>query len=273
MGVAEKSGPFIKVNCAAISRELIESELFGYQRGAFTGALTDKIGKFEAAHNGSIFLDEIGELSLETQAKLLQVLDEKRFTRGGGIKEIEVDFRVISATNKNLDMEVKKGNFRHDLFYRINETQIIVPPLRERREDIYLLVKYFTPLLCEEENLEYKEFTDDSINPFINYHWPGNIRELKNLLKGILIHHKGKEIDLEFVGFWFRDYLSEEINKDVIPAVNLREAREKFEREFVLNTLIANDWSISKTAEELEMERTGLYRKMKHLGIERGKFS
>jgi two-component system nitrogen regulation response regulator NtrX len=264
------SEPFVEVNCAAIPETLIESELFGYEKGAFTGAVTMKRGCFELAHGGTLFLDEIGDMSLATQAKVLRVLQEQRFQRVGGAKPIEVDVRVIVASNKNLPEEIKKGNFREDLFYRLNVIPIHVPSLRDRREDIPLLVRHFISLMVEEQGLKPKQITKEAVELLTQYDWPGNVRELKNMVERLMILAPRPVItpeDLELlpegqipVGPVNAARISDHLS--------LRQSRAVFEKEFILQRLKKNDWNISKTAEDLQIERTHLHRKIKLLGIE-----
>jgi len=260
--------PFVKVNCAAIPNDLIESELFGHKRGAFTGAHQDQMGKFEAANNGTLFLDEIGELNTNVQSKLLQALEDKRFYRLGDVKEITVDVRLISATNKNLIEEIENGNFRRDLYFRLNATTIHIPPLRDRIEDIPKLVRFLTENICEELSLPNKIFNSDALHPFVTYSWPGNVRELKNKLREMLIYHQGEVIAGEYVQSWFNNVTTEH-SVQIDNSSNLRQARENFEREYIHKILIANNWNVPSAAEELGIERTNLYRKIKQLGIEK----
>uniref|UniRef100_A0A7V4N534 Sigma-54-dependent Fis family transcriptional regulator n=1 Tax=Thermodesulfobacterium geofontis TaxID=1295609 RepID=A0A7V4N534_9BACT len=184
---SKRKGPFVPINCAAIPEELLEAELFGYEKGAFTGAIKSKPGKFELANQGTIFLDEIGDLSPKLQAKLLRVIQEKQVERLGGDKAIKIEVRIIAATNKDLEKEVKEGRFREDLFFRLNVIPLTLPPLRERKEDIPLLVKFFLKRLCEREGIEEKTITPSALEKLINYHWPGNIRELENLIERLVI--------------------------------------------------------------------------------------
>jgi len=262
--------PFVEVNCAAIPETLIESELFGYEKGAFTGAATMKRGCFELAHGGTLFLDEIGDMSLATQAKVLRVLQEQRFQRVGGAKPIEVDVRVIVASNKNLLEEIKKGTFREDLFYRLNVIPIHVPSLRERREDIPLLVQHFISLMVEEQGLKPKQITKEAVELLTQYDWPGNVRELKNMVERLMIlapHPAITPEDLELLPESQLPVGPVNASK-VSDRLSLRQSRAVFEKEFILQRLKENDWNISKTAEDLQIERTHLHRKIKLLGIE-----
>jgi two-component system nitrogen regulation response regulator NtrX len=268
-GSSRASQPFIEINCAAIPDTLIESELFGYEKGAFTGAQGQKVGSFELAHQGTLFLDEIGDMSLPTQAKVLRIIQEQRFQRVGGTKTISIDVRLISASNKNLLDEIKKGNFREDLFYRINVVPIHLPPLRERKEDIPELVEYFLEQISMEQGMKRKSFTQEALKQLLNFDWKGNIRELRNFVERILIMTPNaiiSEFDLFTLENSVRNPDSTHFkNHD---SLSLREARSFFEKQFILDALLFNNWNIPKTAEALQIERTHLYRKMKMLGIE-----
>lgn len=263
--------PFVEVNCAAIPEELIESELFGHEKGSFTGATTQRRGKFDQAHNGTLFLDEIGDMSLKTQAKVLRILQERKFERVGGNKTIEVDVRVIAATNKDLEKEIIEGSFREDLYYRLNVIPFYVPPLRERKADISRLATHFLQYFCSKESRETKTFDDESMQAITNYAWPGNVRELKNLIERLAIMTPGNIIT--------RSQLPQAINNGRHSAgkdqssINLRSntfrtAKEEFEKEFLIQKLEENDWNISRTAEAVEIERSNLHRKIKAYGIE-----
>ncbi len=194
---SKREGPFVAINCAAIPEELLEAELFGYEKGAFTGAIKSKPGKFELAHKGTLFLDEIGDLSPKLQAKLLRVLQEKQVERLGSDHPIKVEVRIIAATNKDLEKEVEKGNFREDLFYRLNVIPIKIPPLRERKEDIPLLANFFLKKICQREGIEEKNFSEKAIKALINYSWPGNVRELENLIERVVILSESNIIEEE----------------------------------------------------------------------------
>lgn len=255
--------PFIQVNCAAIPGELIESELFGHERGAFTGAIAKTQGKFQQADGGTILLDEIGDMSLLTQSKVLRALEEQEFARVGGRDIIKVDVRVIAATNKDLELEVQEGRFREDLFYRLNVIPIHVPPLRERTEDIPLLSIYFVSKFCRENGKREKKISPEAMQILQSYKWPGNIRELKNLIERLAIMVTSDTVDITDLP----TNLTE--NSTSISAMTLREARAQFEIQFVLQALQRNDWNISETARQLGIERTNLHRKMKQHGISR----
>jgi two-component system nitrogen regulation response regulator NtrX len=263
------TGPFVKVNCAALPKELFESELFGYKRGAFTGAVKDQIGKFKAADGGTLFLDEIGELPIELQPKLLQAIEDKKYYRLGDAKEIDIDVRVLSATNVNIQERIDNNLFRKDLFYRLNDTSIHIPPIRERIEDIRELIEYFVADICDEHNTPVKEITDEAVSLLLNYPWYGNVRELKHKLQEIIIYHNDKTIDMEDVKEWMEMLTEDYEQNDFVNENTLRGARENFEREHIQKILAAHNWNIPAAANSLGIERTNLYRKMKQLGIKR----
>jgi two-component system nitrogen regulation response regulator NtrX len=266
--------PFVAVNCAAIPETLIESELLGHERGAFTGATAQKRGQFELADGGTLFLDEIGDMSLSTQAKVLRALQEQQFTRVGGSKLIKVDVRVIAASNKNLAKEIEKGTFREDLFYRLNVLPIEVPPLRERKEDIPLLVKHFLRSHAEEQGLKVKDIEQDALEVLQQYEWPGNIRELRNLIERLMIMVTGPTIEAAHIAMFLQ---SKPGMQAAVPSASalatrsydsLREARNAFEREYISRKLREHNWNVSKTAEDLKIERSHLHRKIKLLNVE-----
>ena len=257
-----KENSFIEVNCAAIPTELIESELFGHEKGSFTGAFEAKKGKFELANNGTLFLDEIGDMSLPTQAKLLRVIETQEFQRVGGSKKIKVDVRIIAATNKDLHEEIEKGNFREDLYFRLNVIPLTVPPLRERKADIPLLVTHFLKSFAQQYGQKPKKMSKATLRSLIEYDWPGNVRELKNSIERFVIMNPTDTIDV-------KESLSFKGSRtDYSSYKTLREAREQFEKDFIVKKLQENNWNISKTAEDLEIERSNLHRKIKSLGIE-----
>ena len=268
-----KDKPFVEINCAAIPEELIESELFGHEKGAFTGAVAQKKGKFDLADGGTIFLDEIGDMSLKTQAKVLRILQERKFERVGGNRTIEVDVRIIAATNKVLEEEIRSGAFREDLYYRLNVVPFVVPPLRERREDIPALIEHFLEMFCVREGLERKNISLEALEVLKKGTWPGNVRELKNVVERLVIMSPGKTITVNHIP---ESIVSGEILHEggagrldtVLELHSLREAREEFEKEFILQKLEENGWNISKTAEAIELERSNLHRKIKSYGIE-----
>lgn len=266
--------PFVEVNCAAIPEELIESELFGHEKGAFTGATAARKGKFDQANSGTLFLDEIGDMSLKTQAKILRILQEHKFERVGGNKTIEVDVRVIAATNKDLQEEIKAGNFREDLFFRLNVLPFSVPPLRHRKDDIPRLCQHFLKYFCGKESREIKTMTDSALKALMNYNWPGNVRELKNLIERLVIMTPEREIKVTDLPLGINNpstnsETSRSESGDTLPD-SYREAKEIFEKQFLIDKLRKNKWNISKTAEEIGLERSNLHRKIKSYHIEPG---
>src|SRR5918999_419252 len=235
-----RSGPFVEVNCAAIPEELIESELFGHVRGAFTGAVADRRGKFELAHGGTIFLDEIGDMSLKTQAKVLRVLQEQVMFAVGGAKEIRVDARVLAATNKDLTAEIRAGRFREDLYFRLNVVPIFVPPLRERIEDVPLLAEHFMAMLAREYGRRPKTFEVDAVIAFRQYLWPGNVRELRNVVERLMIMVPGDRISSRDLSFLEQTVApGAEPRPQIAAATPLHEARDQFERDYILRALAA----------------------------------
>lgn len=276
--------PFIPFNCAAIPKDLLESELFGHERGAFTGAINTRIGRFERANGGTILLDEIGELHPSFQVKLLRVLQEREFERVGGSKTIKVDVRILAATNKNLEMETKSGNFREDLFYRLNVIPLHIPPLRERPEDIPVLVDYFITLFSKKRKRENVRVDLEVINLFLHYPWPGNVREMENLIERILILNEDGLIttkDLpnrfaEFAGFPSKELLeipkgSPDSNREVIlpdRGVNLNHLVEEVERSLINQAMLKSQGVKSKAAELLGLKRTTLLEKIKKLELD-----
>jgi two-component system nitrogen regulation response regulator NtrX len=263
--------PFVEVNCAAIPEELIESELFGHEKGAFTGATAQRKGKFDQAHEGTLFLDEIGDMSLKTQAKVLRILQERKFERVGGHRAIEVDVRVVAATNKDLEEEIRTGSFREDLYYRLNVIPFHVPPLRERSEDIPLLANHFLQHFCRKEGRETKVLSPKAVEAMLFYPWPGNVRELKNVIERVVIMTPDREITVQHLPSTVLARRAP-VTRPSLPTggetSTFREAREEFERDFILQKLEENDWNISRTAELIEMERSNLHRKIKSYGIE-----
>ena len=263
-----KDKPFIEVNCAAIPNELIESELFGHEKGSFTGAVQQRIGKFELANKGSIFLDEIGDMSQQAQAKVLRAIEDGKIERVGGGKKIEVDVRIIAATNKDLKDEIGKGNFREDLFHRLNVIPINIPALRERKEDIPILVNYFADDIVKKHKKPQVKFLNDSIDFLKTFSWSGNIRELKNTIERIIILVDKKEISKKDIEFLFTPGQSS-VDDIIDDSKSFQEFKEKAERAFILRQLNENGWNISKTAEILDIQRSHLYNKMKKYGIEK----
>jgi two-component system nitrogen regulation response regulator NtrX len=270
-----RGGPFVEVNCAAIPEELIESELFGHVRGAFTGSVADKPGRFEQASGGTIFLDEIGDMSLKTQAKVLRVLQEQVMERVGGTQRIRVDVRVLAATNKDLPAEIRDGRFREDLYFRLNVIPIFVPPLRDRPEDIPLLADHFMAVMAAEYGRRPKRLAPEAVARLQQYQWPGNVRELRNTIERLIIMVAGDTITAQDLAFLGRD----EGGGSAVGATDtdqggppsglgrLAEARDQFERDFILRALAAAHGNMSKTAEMLGVERSNLYKKMKAFGI------
>lgn len=263
-----KDKPFIEVNCAAIPNELIESELFGHEKGSFTGAVQLRIGKFELAHKGIIFLDEIGDMSLQAQAKVLRAIEDGKIERVGGGKKIDVDVRLIAATNKNLQIEIEKENFREDLFHRLNVIPIHVPPLRERVEDIPILVEHFSNDITAKHKKHPTKFSDDAIRVLQNQHWSGNVRELRNIVERIIIIVDKSEITANDIDFLLMGTQSS-VDNLIDTSNSFQEFKERAERAFILKQLRDNDWNISKTAEILDIQRSHLYNKMKKYEIEK----
>jgi len=264
-----RTGAFVEVNCAAIPEELIESELFGHVRGAFTGAVADRRGKFEIADGGTIFLDEIGDMSVKTQAKVLRVLQEQTMEPvGGGGRSIKVDVRVLAATNKGLQTEIRAGRFREDLFFRLNVIPIFVPPLRDRQEDIPLLADHFMADFAREYGRRVKSFETGAVTVLQHYPWPGNVRELRNVIERLMIMVPGDAISAADLSFLDPSGLTRPVISDA-PAerMTLHEARDRFERDLILRTLAEQQGNMSRTAEVLGVERSNLYRKMKAFGI------
>ena len=256
---------FVEVNCAAIPEDLIGSELFGHRKGSFAGATSDKDGKFQKANGGTLFLDEVGDMSLKTQSKVLRTLDEQRFTPVGGDDSITVDVRVIAATNKDLEEEISRGNFREDLFYRLNVIPFYVPPLRERKEDIPQLARYFLKEFSATYGRRPREITDDAIDALMRYSWPGNVRELRNVMERIVIMNPTAfKLDRKHLPpLVYRDG-----NRRLLgEASTLHQARAAYEHDYILKKLDENHGNVSRTAEVLGLERSHLYRKMKSLGI------
>jgi two-component system nitrogen regulation response regulator NtrX len=260
--------PFVEVNCAAIPEELIESELFGHEKGSFTGALTKRRGKFDLANDGTIFLDEIADMSLKTQAKILRILQEQKFERVGGTEMIYVDVRVVAATNRDLKEEMQKGGFREDLYYRLNVIPLVVPPLRERRTDIPLLAEHFVAEFCLENHKELKEISPEAMDLLISYPWPGNVRELRNVIERMVIMTRGVLIEAKDVPDPVREQPKAQLEFSFLEYNLLRDARREFERRFIMKKLKENEENISKTAEVIGIERSNLHRKIKSYGID-----
>ncbi len=261
---------FVEVNCAAIPNELIESELFGHEKGSFTGAVKQKIGKFMQANNGTLFLDEIGDMSLQAQAKVLKAIEEGKIERVGGEQKIDVNVRLIAATNKNLLEEIEKGNFREDLYHRINVIPIHLPPLRERREDISILIDFFNKDLSQKYNITPKEFSPELLKFLSNLEWKGNIRELRNFIERIIIMLPEQYIKVSDINSISPYQNKKNGNDDLFDISNsFQEFKEKAEKLFILKQLEANNWNISKTAEILDIQRSHLYSKIEKYGLKR----
>jgi two-component system nitrogen regulation response regulator NtrX len=261
-----RDNPFVEMNCAAIPEELIESELFGHMKGSFTGASEDKEGKFAQADGGTLFLDEVGDMSSKTQAKVLRVLEEQRFTPVGGAASMKVDVRVIASTNKNLEREIEEGNFREDLYYRLNVIPFQLPPLRDRREDITSLARYFLDDFAARYGRKAPTLTRRTLDALENYSWPGNVRELRNIMERLIIMTRQQRLDVFD--------LPESILRRTILATaergdpdSLEEARDRFEREFILQKLAEHKGNVTRAAQALQIERSNLYRKMRQLDI------
>ncbi|HSC27306.1 MAG TPA: sigma-54 dependent transcriptional regulator [Vicinamibacterales bacterium] len=261
-----RSGPFVEVNCAAIPEELIESELFGHVKGAFTGALSDRRGKFELADSGTLFLDEIGDMSLKTQAKVLRALQEQVVEPVGGATGVRVDVRVLAATNKDLTAEIRSSRFRDDLYFRLNVIPIFVPPLRDRADDIPRLAEHFMAELAREYGRRPKRLDPAAAAALQMYPWPGNVRELRNVIERLVIMVPGDTIGVTDLSFLDGGALAvaEAGGGDPVP---LHEARDRFERDYILRALALQQGNISRTAEALGVERSNLYRKMRAFGI------
>jgi len=258
--------PFIQVNCAAIPEELIESELFGHEKGAFTGATERKVGKFEQADGGTIFLDEIGDMSLRTQSKVLRVLEEGEIQRVGSSKVSKVDVRVIAATNKDLKKEIAEGKFRDDLFFRLNVVPVYSPALREKKEDIPLLVDYFGRNFAEENNFKPKKFSAEAVAIMLNFPWKGNVRELRNVVERLLIMTEAEVIDKKDLPMQAGGGAKAQL-PGAGEVKTLKDYRELAEKDFILAKLEKNNWNISQTAREIETPRSNLYKKLAQYGI------
>jgi two-component system nitrogen regulation response regulator NtrX len=273
--------PFVEVNCAAIPEELIESELFGHEKGAFTGATQLRRGKFDLAHGGTLFLDEIGDMSMKTQAKILRILQEQKFERVGGSQTISVDVRIVAATNKDLKAEIQRGGFREDLYYRLNVIPFVVSPLRERKEDVQLLAEYFLKEFTASHGRPKMNLSNEAFQVLTAYPWPGNVRELRNLIERMVILTPDSEMGMpisaaailghlndESLNLRFEEKNRSESELNSAAGKNLRDARTEFEKDFIVKTLEQNEWNISKTAQALGIERSHLHRKIKSYGID-----
>ena len=285
-GSARKDGPFVSMNCAALPRDLIESELFGHEQGAFTGASKDRPGKFELAHGGTLFLDEIGDMSLDTQAKVLRVLQERTFERLGGSKSIEVDVRVISATNKDLPQEIAEGRFREDLYYRVKVVEVLLPPLRERREDIPLLAQHILRRFNERHGRSVEGISPEAMHVLMEYDWPGNVRQLMNVLERAVILTQGDVLESTHLSMdqaESRFEVSEEVEQSGVPEPYgrgedlsfqeaKREAVRSFEIDFLSAALKEHRGNVTRTASQLGMKRQSLQQKLKELGLDAAGF-
>ncbi|HLU25555.1 MAG TPA: sigma-54 dependent transcriptional regulator [Longimicrobiales bacterium] len=263
-------GPFVEVNCAAIPAELIESELFGHVKGSFTGAHADRAGKFEQANGGTLFLDEVGDMSLAAQAKVLRALQEGVVTRVGGERPLRVDVRVIAATNKDLEREIEAGRFREDLYFRLNVVPIHVPPLRERREDIPMLIWHFVDLAVQQQRLPPRTFTPEAIERLTRLDWPGNVRELRNTVERLLILGRGPEITAADVDRLVAGpQAAGTLPADLLSARTFADFKDRAERAFILAKLREFEWNVSETARAIEMPRSNLYKKIEKYGLVR----
>ena len=264
-----KDKPLIEVNCAAIPNELIESELFGHEKGSFTGATNQRLGKFEQADGGTIFLDEIGDMSLNAQAKVLRALEEGKIERVGGNKQIPVDVRVIAATNKNLGEAIKQNNFREDLYHRLNVIPIAVPPLRERREDIPLLAASFAEEICHRYGMAQKKFSADALQKLKTMDWSGNVRELRNIVERLVIMTASATIEAGDIEL-SRGIVKTEFDDLLGLGATFQDFKDRTEAAYIKKMLNEHRWNISKTAEALDIQRSHLYNKMKKFGLMRG---
>jgi len=261
--------PFVEVNCAAIPEDLIESELFGHEKGAFTGATEKKRGKFDLAHEGTLFLDEVADMSLKAQAKILRILQEKKFERVGGNTFIPTNVRVLAATNKDLEQEMEAGRFRQDLYYRLNVIPLRVPPLRERKEDIPILTNWFLKEFSLKEHEEEKAIADEALTKLIEHDWPGNVRELKNFIERLVIMVPHDEITANDIPLLTEE--SPQMPDATVPLFasdSFRSAKMDFEKEYIIKKLKEFDGNISKTAEAIGLERSNLHRKIKRYGLD-----
>ncbi len=261
--------PFVEVNCAAIPEDLIESELFGHEKGSFTGATEKKRGKFDLAHEGTIFLDEIADMSLKAQAKILRILQEKKFERVGGNKFIPTDVRVLAATNKNLELEMEQGRFRQDLYYRLNVIPLRIPPLRDRKDDIPLLVKRFLVEFSLKDGAKEKVISPGAIESLKQHDWPGNVRELKNIVERLVIMTPSEQIGAADIPPLGKDSLDMKPKLAFNLAASFRDAKLGFERDYLIGKIKEFDGNISRTAEAIGLERSNLHRKMKYFKIDK----
>ncbi|MFB3926783.1 MAG: sigma-54-dependent transcriptional regulator [Syntrophales bacterium] len=260
--------PFIEVNCAAIPEELIESELFGHEKGSFTGATTAKRGKFDLANEGTIFLDEVADMSLKAQAKILRILQEKKFERVGGTRLIETDVRVLAATNKNLEKEMEEGRFRQDLFYRLNVIPLFIPPLRDRKEDIPALVERFLKEFSHKEGKEEKKISPEAMSIMMEHNWPGNVRELKNVIERLVILTASDLITADDIPPFIKANHKSEEDKEFFQEDSFRAAKMEWEKKYILKKLQEHNGNISRTADSIGLERSNLHKKIKTYGLE-----
>ncbi|MCE5311610.1 MAG: sigma-54 dependent transcriptional regulator [Nitrospiraceae bacterium] len=267
-GSDRRNEPFVELNCAAIPQELIESELFGHEKGSFTGAVDRKTGQFELADRGTLFLDEIGDMTLQTQAKVLRIIETQEFQRVGGSKNIKVDTRIVAATNKDLALEVKNNRFREDLYFRLNVIPIKLPPLRERKQDIQELVNYFVERFVSENGLRPRKFSAEALRILAEHSWPGNIRELRNVVERLMIMSPGSAIEGSFVADLGIASKARGAEQDGAYAyASLKDAKDAFEKEYITRKLIENDWNVSKTSDAIGIERSNLHKKIKAYDI------
>ncbi|BEH11187.1 MULTISPECIES: sigma-54-dependent transcriptional regulator [Geobacter] len=268
---SRRDRPFVELDCAALPEELIESELFGHEKG-FAGAATQKKGKLDLANGGTMFLDEIGDMPPRAQAKLLRLIQERKFERAGGTRSIEADVRIMAASTKNLEEEVRAGRFSPDLFYRLNVVSLAVPPLRERQEDIVPLVEHFLDIFARRESQERKTMPPEALAILARHDWPGNVRELRTIVERLVIMTPGRVITPDRIPPSIGEGAGREgvlpRSEAALEPSSLREAREEFEREFIIQKLEEYGWNISRTADAIELERSNLYRKMKSYGID-----
>jgi DNA-binding NtrC family response regulator len=271
--VHEKSlrakGPLVEVNCAAIPSELIESELFGHEKGAFTSAIKQRIGKFEQANGGTLFLDEIGDMSLSAQAKVLRALQENKITRVGGDKEISVDVRVVAATNKDLTQEIDKGNFRMDLYHRLSVILIHVPTLNERKEDIPILAERFTEEICQDYGLPRKTITPKAMHELQQIHWSGNIRELRNVMERLVILSDNKITDTDVLTYAVAHPTADPMEAIFNKYAHFQDFKDFMEKQYIAYKLRINGWNVSKTADEIDIQRSHLYNKIEKYSLRR----
>jgi two-component system nitrogen regulation response regulator NtrX len=267
---ARAERPFVEVNCAAIPSELIESALFGHIKGSFTGAVADRAGKFEQADGGTLFLDEVGDMSLDAQAKALRALEEGVITRVGGSKAITVDVRVIAATNKDLARAIEDGQFREDLFYRLNVVPIHVPPLRERREDVPMLVQHFADIMAKREGGPAHTFDGGAIQRLVDLPWPGNVRELRNTVERLTILGSGDRVRAEDVDLLAAGRAQGQgVASEILAAETFADFKDRAERAYIAQRLRENDWNVAETARRIDMPRSNLYKKIEKYGLMR----